>query len=238
MTASPLRSNDRAAGAPRALSGLVLAGAALSFAASPAPAVIALEEPPAIADIQSVYAWMNQDATSVNLVMTVSPFDDNTMPFRDGFQYVFHVATHAAMASQPIKETRIICQFIKLTDVECWVGKSYLRVNPTVLSARDGTPGIRVFAGRRGDPFFFHEAGLRRALPKLRTLAAAAGPLLQCPAISPAQGSEVLQDLRANPVDRYIDTNVYALVLVVDKELLLVNASSPILSVWGSTHRL
>ncbi len=216
---------------------MILAGAALSLAATPASAELALEEPPAIADIQSVYAWMNQDATSVNLVMTVSPFDDNTMPFRDGFQYVFHVAAHAAMSSQPSNETRVICQFIKITDVECWVGKAYLRVNPTVLSVRDGTAGIRVYAGRRADPFFFHEAGLRRALPKLRTLAAAAGPSLQCPAISPTQGGEVLLDLRANPVDRYIDTNVYALVLVVDKELLLVNASAPILSVWGSTHR-
>lgn len=247
MTEPLFQANHSADRTPGALTRLAFSGALVgtlsaALVASPALATdggapSAAAEPPPLADIQSVYAWMNQDATAVNLAMTVAPFDDGINPFGDEFQYVFHVAAHAQMMQSPVKETRVICQFVSEADVECWVGDKYLRVNPTVIGARNDALGIQVFAGRRSDPFFFHEAGFRKALLKLRALAPPATTPQQCAAIPPDQGRATLLDLRNAAVDRYIDTNVLALVVVIDKDLLNISSFAPILSVWGSTHR-
>lgn len=200
-----------------------------------------------LADIQAVYAWMSPDIDSVNLVMTVSPFDDGTTPFGPGFQYVFHLAPHRALnaASEPLPPTTpggeprpgevdIICQFPKVNDIECWFGTNlYVRGNP---SSTNGlmAKGVRIFAGRRSDPFFFNESGFESAIPLLRAYAQPGSQ--QCAAISPMDSATIQSKLRTGP-DRFIDTNVLALVINVRKNQLNITNRAHLLSVWGSTHR-
>lgn len=204
----------------------------------------------ALGDIQSVYAWMSPDATSVNLVMTVSPFDDGTVGFSPDFQYVFHVAPHRALdlAPEPMppkhdgeeptpSETDIICQFPKRNEIQCWVGSFYVHGNPSNTNGltKDNDARVRIYAGRRSDPFFFNETGFETALSLLRPHAPASP---QCPAISPADSRAILMRL-GTPAnnDRFIDTNVLALVISIEKRLLNLTSRAPLLSVWGSTHR-
>lgn len=200
-----------------------------------------------LADIQAVYAWMSPDIDSVNLVMTVSPFDDGTTPFGPGFQYVFHLAPHRALnaAPEPLPPTTpggeprpgevdIICQFPKVNDIECWFGTNlYVRGNP---SSTNGlmAKGVRIFAGRRSDPFFFNESGFESAIPLLRAHAQPGSQ--QCAAISPTDSAAIQSKLRTGP-DRFIDTNVLALVINVRKNQLNITNRAHLLSVWGSTHR-
>lgn len=200
-----------------------------------------------LADIQAVYAWMSPDIDSVNLVMTVSPFDDGTTPFGPGFQYVFHLAPHRALNSAPEPlppttpggeprpgEVDIICQFPKVNDIECWFGTNlYVRGNP---SSTNGlmAKGVRIFAGRRSDPFFFNESGFESAVPLLRAHAQPGSQ--QCAAISPSDSAAIQSKLRTGP-DRFIDTNVLALVINVRKNQLNITNRAHLLSVWGSTHR-
>jgi len=211
-----------------------------------------LAENPALGDIQSVYAWMTPDASKVNLVMTVSPFDDGTIGFGPDFQYVFHVAPHRALdlAPEPIppkgdddepkpSETDIICQFPKKNEIQCWVGTFYLHGNPSTTSGltKGSDTRVRIYAGRRSDPFFFNEAGFDAGMALLRPHAPAS-PTPQCPAIPPAQANAIQMRL-GSPAnnDRFVDTNVLALVISVEKRLLNITSRASLLSVWGSTHR-
>jgi Domain of unknown function (DUF4331) len=234
--------NDAAAG-PRA------SGAGGAGRRAGAPGVAADS---ALGEIQSVYAWMSPDATSVNLVMTVSPFDDGTVGFNPDFQYVFHVAPHRALdlAPEPIppkqdgeepkpSETDIICQFPKKNEIQCWVGSFYVHGNPSNTNGltKGNDARVRIYAGRRSDPFFFNEAGFEAALALLRSHAPT-GTTPQCPAISPADARAISTRL-GTPLnnDRFVDTNVLALVISVEKRLLNLTSRAPLLSVWGSTHR-
>lgn len=211
-----------------------------------------LAEAPALGDIQSVYAWMTPDASRVNLVMTVSPFDDGTVGFGPDFQYVFHVAPHRALdlAPEPIppkddddepkpSETDIICQFPKRNEIQCWVGTFYVHGNPSNTSGltRDNDTRVRIFAGRRSDPFFFNEAGFEAGMAMLRPYASASATP-QCPAIPPTN-ARAIQTRLGSPInnDRFVDTNVLALVISVEKRLLNITSRASLLSVWGSTHR-
>jgi hypothetical protein len=202
----------------------------------------------ALGDIQSVYAWMTPDATSINLVMTVSPFDDGTLGFSPDFQYVFHIAPHKALdlTPEPIppsedeepkpSEIDIICQFPRKNEIQCWVGSFYVHGNPSTTSGltKNNDTRVRIYAGRRSDPFFFNEAGFEAGL---RPYAPAGGPS-QCPAISPA-ASQAIQTQLGSPAnnDRFADTNVLALVISVEKRMLNITSRAALLSVWGSTHR-
>lgn len=215
--------------------------------AAPAAAAATGAADDKLADIQAVYAWMSPDIDSVNLVMTVSPFDDGTTPFGPGFQYVFHLAPHRALNSAPEPlppttpggeprpgEVDIICQFPKINDIECWFGTSlYVRGNPSSTNGLK-VKGVRIFAGRRSDPFFFNESGFESAVPLLRAHAQPGSQ--QCAAISPSDSATIQSKLRTGP-DRFIDTNVLALVINVSKNQLNITNRAHLLSVWGSTHR-
>jgi hypothetical protein len=191
-----------------------------------------------LGDIQSLYAWMDADATHLNLVMTVSPFDDGTTAFGPGFQYVFHVGVHDSLGSPSLKEdVLILCQFPGATEIECWVGNTYLRGTPSLTDGLySDNRMVRVFAGRRSDPFFFNGAGFENARAQLRTYLPPPGQV-RCPQIPAAEAAAIRAKLRTPPTDRFADTNVLALVLTIDKRSLGILSSIPLLSVWGSTHR-
>jgi hypothetical protein len=137
-----------------------------------------------MADINDVYAWMATGGEKINLAMTVSPFDDGTRAFGPSVQYVFHMSRYAApMATDfPIQpadivaaeQSKVICTFKTNTDGSCWVVDPTNKVLDYVtgdFSAATGKASVggklKVFAGRRSDPFFFNLAGFLTAQKKM-----------------------------------------------------------------------
>jgi hypothetical protein len=214
-------------------------------------------------DINDVYTWMNSDATKMNLAMTVSPGDDGTRVFGPTVQYVFHVrsrvgTTGAMVVAQPGGvETNVICTFASNTSAQCWVVsgttvKGYVKGDPsatTGLTSADGK--LKVFAGRRSDPFFFNLQGFRDAIAAVAGAAAtltfnAGGCPINLPDATVAALVGLLKNQSVNGTtgsppcsttvkDCFASFNVMALVVQVDKTLV-VNGTDIFVSVYGSTH--
>jgi Domain of unknown function (DUF4331) len=216
----------------------------------------------AMADINDVYTWNTVDGTAINLAMTVSPKDDGTRHFGPSVQYVFHVSSHpgvdnATAFGTPGTESKVICTFTSDTAGECWVVlgssvKDYVKgdfSSPSGLSSADRK--IKVFAGRRGDPFFFNLSAFHVAQHGIEAAGVIPANAAGCPTVPAATGPVNTQQLRAalqsvpatdpdmvcpdNQADCFLHLNVMAIVLQVDKTLLLQNTDK-LLSVWGSSH--
>jgi len=206
-----------------------------------------------MADINDVYAWMTPDAAKVNLAMTVSPADDGTRHFGPNVQYVFHVEQHPAYGSSG-SESRVICSFASDTSGQCWVVDAngatvdYANGDFSGPNGRASLSGkLRVFAGRRSDPFFFNLGGFKRAVAAVE----AANPPLTatgCPDLTTSPGTPTtIRGLLTTPppsqvgpcaagqADCFEDFNVMAIVVQVEKDEL-IDSSNKVLSVWGSTH--
>lgn len=122
---------------------------------------------------------------------------------------------------------------------------------------------FRVFAGKRSDPFFFNLGGTRKAVTTAEALCGGGSPG-RCPPGSPggtfqdaagcfkADGNQakLLRDDISTPLaadradtpcddsadpDCFIDANVMAIVVQIDKDELLLGTDKQ-LSVWASTH--
>jgi len=207
-----------------------------------------------MADINDVYTWMESAGaaapTKVNLVMTVSPGDDGTRTFGPGVQYVFHVTSKPGLGiGMPGTETKVICTFASNTSAQCWVGdnKDYITGDPTATAGITSASGkVKMFAGRRSDPFFFNLQGFRNAVAEIEARSLtfnAAG----CPAVDMATSNTIVGRLSetvhvptaapcpADKVDCFESLNVMALVLQVDKSLLN-STGNDVVSVWASTH--
>lgn len=212
----------------------------------------------AMADINDVYTWNTADGTHVNLAMTVSPGDDGTRHFGPSVQYVFHVSSHPGVDNMhafgtPGTESKVICTFTSDTAGECWVVlgstvKDYVKGDFSSTSGVTSTDGkVKVFAGRRGDPFFFNLAGFHAAQHAIEMGPVPAGDAAHCPAL-PAINAAGLRTLLGttqaadpdalcapNQADCFLHFDVMAIVVQVDKTLLLQNTDK-LLSVWGSSH--
>ena len=212
-----------------------------------------------MADIGDVYTWMTSDAAKINFAMTVSPADMGTNSFGPSVQYVWHVtdhpgATNVSAFGKPGTETKLICTFASNTSAQCWVVqgtdvKDYVKGDPsTAMTSADGK--LKVFAGRRSDPFFFNLAGFKNAVGAAETLLGAGmadiRPSDGCLELTAAQGAAAQQLLiatsatavgpcPANQKDCFANFNVMAIVVQADKTLFLQNTDH-LLSVWGSTH--
>jgi hypothetical protein len=216
-----------------------------------------------MADINDVYTWMTSDGNKVNLVMTVSPADDGQRHFGPTIEYVFHVRSSVDFAHAGTStETNVICKFADDTHAQCWVGANhYIAGNPSGAGITSGDGKIKLFAGRRSDPFFFNLQGFRDAVkavdnaegsngsgldilkdaagcPNLGlatpgTPAAIRGLLQEGPQGS-AAGAPCSQGSGSADRDCFINLNVMAIVLQVDKTLL--TPGGPVVGVWGSTH--
>ena len=212
----------------------------------------------AMADINDVYTWNTADGTSVNLVMTVSPGDDGTRHFGPSVQYVFHATSHPGADNMhafptPGTESKVICTFTSDTAGACWVVlgstvKDYVKgdfSSTSGLSSADGK--IKVFAGHRGDPFFFNLSGFHAAQHAVELAGALPTNVAGCPTLPEANAHglrALLGGVQAtdpdglcapNQADCFLNFNVMAIVVQVDKTLLLQNTDK-LLSVWGSTH--
>ena len=138
-----------------------------------------------MADINDVYVWLNDGGAKLSLALTVSPFDDGTRAFGASVQYVFHVRRYPPFnggAGFPTtvekilagEESKVICTFASNTDGKCWVVDpsnkvlDYVAGDLSTATGKTSAGGkLRVFAGRRSDPFFFNLAGFLTAQKKI-----------------------------------------------------------------------
>jgi len=192
------------------------------------------------ADITDVYAWMTADHTKVNLVMDVGFNVQGTDNFGTDLLYVLHVRSMAAYNAPTSVPTNIICKFASQVSVECWVGNAeYVKGDPsTMVSSTDGK--VKVFAGKRNDPFFFNISGFKSVVAAVEAATlptddghgcynlGATGPVLAGLLAKGENGGAAKDD--------FAGLNVNALVIQVDASLL--TGGGPILGVWGSTNMI
>lgn len=208
-----------------------------------------------MADLSDLYAWMTTDAKLVNLALTVSPADDGNQNFGDSVQYVFHVQSHTEFKQNGV-ESKVICTFESNTNGSCWVVDPNGTVIDYVTGDFTGTAGklsdtgkLRVFAGRRSDPFFFNLSGFNTAVETVRGANLSNFDAAGCPDFNNGTTPNALRtQLQAVPDnttvngpcaqgerDCFLTFNVMAIVVQIDKTELL-HGSDKLVSVWASTH--
>ncbi len=199
------------------------------------------------------------DGDKLNLAMSVSPGDVEARTFGPGVQYVFHVHSKAMIGvgvPGTGVETRVLCTFASNTSVECWVTRGtrlddYIKgdpSNPAGIMSKSGK--VRMFAGRRSDPFFFNLQGFRTTVSALVTRfgqqPAVAFDAAGCPtglteteavAFAASLGAQLPGQPPCSPTkqDCFADLNVRMILVQLDKSL--VNTGTNIaVGVWASTH--
>ncbi len=235
----------RAAGLCLALA--TLFAPALALAADHQDGPAAKADP--ASDITDIFTWMSPDTNQVYLVMDVFPAATATSKFSNTTQYVFHTAAHPAFGMASTSGEDVVCTFDATQQISCWAGTSYVHGDATSLAGiTSSDKKLKVYAGLRDDPFFFNLDGFKDAAADVHANAAnvtfdSAG----CPDLSKvASGTTTYQQILfkdlthtnhgANPpVDHFKGLNVLAIVIAVDKTVLL-GSGGPLLSVWGSTN--
>jgi uncharacterized protein DUF4331 len=94
------------------------------------------------ADIGDLYAWTSPDGKQLNLVMTVV-----AQSFSDKVDYTFHIDSGKLLGAT-MGTTSIVCRFNAEQSPDC---------------RADNGAELRVFAGKRDDPFFNNVRGTRAA---------------------------------------------------------------------------
>jgi hypothetical protein len=94
------------------------------------------------ADIGDLYAWTSPDGKQLNLVMTVV-----AQSFSDQVEYTFHIDSGKRLGATT-GTTSIVCRFGADQVADC---------------RSDNEAQLRVFAGKRDDPFFNNVRGTRAA---------------------------------------------------------------------------
>jgi hypothetical protein len=172
------------------------------------------------ADIGDLYAWTSADAKQLNLIMTIvgDAFSDNV-------EYTFHIDS-AKRLGATAGTTTLVCRFSADQAANCRAGG----VDPSRL---------RIFAGRRDDPFFNNVRGTRaayqRAAAALRngTPVDAAG----CPNFDASTVQAIQFEWRHTdggpPSDLLAGWSPAALVVSIDLDV--VATAGPLLGVWATT---
>lgn len=191
------------------------------------------------ADITDVYAWMDGDAEKLNLIMNVHHMAGADAAFSDAVSYVLHVNGSTGYGEEQT-ETQIICRFYSAEKLECWAGSEYVEGDPSdpagILS--DGEM-LRVFAGRRDDPFFFELVGFQETVKAVVAAAPSLDFVKGCPTLEPATATALVAQLQhgadgADASNTFAGSAVLSLVFQVDKAL--ITSGGPVVAVWGSTH--
>jgi hypothetical protein len=220
-----------------ALAGLAALVPLSGFAADHIDSPATTAEP--TADITDVYAWMNADADKLNLVMDVHHQAGEGTMFSDAVDYVFHLGSTDAYGGE-LTGMDIICSFYAADGIECWAGDEYVSgdaSDPEGIASESGM--MRVFAGRRDDPFFFELGGFKETVSAV----VAAAPDLDfvdgCPTLDAETANALASQLAhgpdgADPSNSFAGSSILALVVELDKSL--VTEGGPIVGVWGSTH--
>ena len=116
-------------------------------------------------------------------------------------------------------------------NVSCWLGSEYVKGDASAPAGIASPSGkLRVFAGLRDDPAFFNRGAFLAQRTYINT-AVNTQPF----DVSGCQINTGANGFAAAPADAFLGKNVLAIVLSVDKTLL-VDAASPVLSVSASTR--
>ncbi len=218
--------------------GALLAPAAIAIAADHIDSPSAVADP--AADITDLYAWMNSDASKVNLILNVTPFAGAESGFSDAVQYVFHIGSSSGYGEAQT-ETLVLCQFDDAGAVQCWAGDDEYVTGDASSDAgiASDSGALRVFSGLRNDPFFMENVGFNNTVAAVL----AAAPSLTfdpegCPLLDQATSNALVGALQsgadgAAASDTFAGSNVLSLVVQADKDL--VSSGGPLLTVWAST---
>jgi len=212
--------------------------AAWLAASSPALAADHIDSPGAIADptadLTDVFAWMNADASKINLILTVAPFDSSDT-FSDATTYAFHIESTSEYGVAGTSSV-VTCEFYNDVNIECWApNDTYVTgdaSDPAGIANADSS--IKVFAGPRNDPFFFESVGFNNAVAAV--IGVGVVPDGTCPPVDGPTSGALLDALTAggNPVDTFAGATVQALVVQIDRDL--VDEGGPILAISGATY--
>jgi len=198
------------------------------------------------ADITDLFAWMDDGAQNVNLVLDVNPFADGAAAFSPAVQYVFHVNSGDSFTTTDT-EAQVICQFADATNIGCWVVGpdgmvlDYVSGDPSSTAGLTSESGMtRIYAGLRDDPFFMEFTGFTETVG----IVVGAAPSLTfdgagCPDVDEATSAVLVGQLQsgadgAAASDTFAGSNVLSLVVQVDEAL--VNTGGDVLGIWASTH--
>lgn len=209
-------------------------------------------------DITDLFAWMNDDASSLNLVMDVMPNAGDNATFSTAVQYVFTVYSAGSVGEitalnspgDDVVTTTIVCQFYATDGLECWAGDdaaNYVEGDPSDEAGIASTNGnVRAFAGLRNDPFFMEFVGFQTAVSTvLAGVSREEDPIMLddagCPIIDEPTSNFLVGQLMGtdgegsnDPTDTFAGQNVLSLALQVDVDV--VNAGGPLLGVTSTTR--
>jgi hypothetical protein len=189
-------------------------------------------------DINDVFTF--NDGNNTVFAMTVFPVADANSKFSDAAAYVFHTESAAAFGatSNPLD---IICTFDAAQKISCWAGDEYVTGDASQAAGVASANGkLKVFAGRRADPFFFNLEGFNDT--RAYVVANANGLTFNntgCPTDVPFQ--EVLNRLQGtdggtkDAGDFFQTLNTLAIVVSIDKAL--VTKGGKLVTVWASTNK-
>jgi hypothetical protein len=195
-------------------------------------------------DIAAVYAWMDPQASRLNMVMTVNPSaDKTTAKFSTTALYVFHTMAKASGTDTTnYPEVNVICSFNASQTIECWAGDNdYVTGNASVGNGISNQSGhLQVFAGPRNDPFFFNMSAFNNTVTLIKTALAnkaygtadAAG----CYTVPALVVPTVKSSLSTPNKDDFAGKNVLAIVVSIDKSIVTTQQHQ-IVTVWGSTNK-
>lgn len=195
-------------------------------------------------DINDVYAF--NDGANAVFAMTVFPVADANSKFSDAALYVLHTESAAAFGatSNPLD---VICSFDAAQKISCWAGDEYVTGDASQAAGVASASGkLKVFAGRRADPFFFNLNGFndtrKFVLDNAAALADAGAFNNQgCPNLDSNTSGEILKRLQgqeagtADAGDFFQNLNTLAIVISIDKAL--VNKGGKLVTVWASTNK-
>jgi hypothetical protein len=189
-------------------------------------------------DINDLYVW-NDGGNSV-FALTVFPAAPATAKFSDQAAYVIHTSSGSAFG-MTTSDVDIICTFNAAQVISCWAGDEYVTGDASQAAGITSTSGkMKVFAGRRADPFFFNLDGFNAT----RDIVITAAPALQfdggCPTVDPATSTVLVNQLKQNPeggapVDFFANLNTLAIVVSVEKSV--VTKGGKFVAAWASTNR-
>ena len=193
-------------------------------------------------DIADLYSWI--DDTKVVFALTVYPDAPANALFSDGVQYVIHT-THTKKLGDPETAKDILCRFTGTApqNAQCWVGDdAYAHGdagNTAGITSKNGK--LKVFAGRRKDPFFFNLDGFKATVTTVESAGGLTFDNSGCPSISTPTSNALITALKSKPgggaaVDHFKDLAALAIVVSVDKSLLVTD-DAPILAAWASTNK-
>jgi hypothetical protein len=190
-------------------------------------------------DINDVFTF--NDAGNTVFAMTVFPVADTASKFSDAAAYVFHTESAASFGatSNPFD---IICTFDAAQKISCWAGDEYVTGDASAAAGVASTSGkLKVYAGRRADPFFFNLEGFNDT--RSFVLANAGGltfdPATGCPTDVPT--GEIVNRLQGtdggtkDAGDFFQSLNTLAIVVSIDKTL--VTKGGKLVTVWASTNK-